>query len=202
MLVILGLTGVLYLSPIPDYIRGTHPESHLTMFFGPSHLEGSHEDLVKLPAFPLYLIFLSIQGTFLFGAFYETLNRMGHTTVKGMPYPQQPHLFGTCPNFLAPFLSEIRWHPSHMGVRADTPDYQAPPVTATMPPRVLYLSLIALASMPLPLMTFGAGSFINAGWWAITFVVLVALVVCELMINKFEKEAFGLNGLRYGYKGA
>jgi len=51
-------------------------------------------------------------------------------------------------------------------------------------------------------MTFGAGSFVNSGWWAISTAVLIVLVSCEVMIYKFEKESMGLNGLRYGYKGA
>lgn len=183
-------------------MMGTHPESHLTLFFGPSHIEATHEDLYKFPALPIYLIFLSLQGTLLFAAFYETLDRMGHTTSKGTPFPHQPHLFGTAPNFIAPILSDIRWHPSQMGVRSVDTEYRPPPVTATMPPRLLYLCMITFVSLPLPLMTFGAGSFINSGWWAITSAVLTVLVVCEWMIHKFEKESLGLNGLRYGYKGA
>ena len=183
-------------------MMGTHPESHLTLFFGPSHIEATHEDLYKFPALPIYLIFLSLQGTLLFAAFYETLDRMGHTTSKGTTFPHQPHLFGTAPNFIAPILSDIRWHPSQMGVRSVDTEYRPPPVTATMPPRLLYLCMFTFVSLPLPLMTFGAGSFINSGWWAITSAVLTVLVVCEWMIHKFEKESLGLNGLRYGYKGA
>jgi hypothetical protein len=147
-------------------------------------------------------MFLLLQGGLLFAAFYETLDRMGHVKSKGTAFPHQPHLFGTAPNILAPILSDVRWHPSQMGVRADTTEYRAPPITATMPPRLLYLCIITFVSLPLPLMTFGAGSFVNSGWWAIASAVLMVLVLCESMIYKFEKEAFGLNGLKYGYKGA
>lgn len=157
---------------------------------------------MRLPALPIYLALLAIQGTFLFGAFYETLDRMGYARVKGVPYPQQPHLFGTAPNFLAPFLSEIRFNSNSIGARADTKDAAAPPVWVRMPPRLLYLCILTLASFPMPLMTFGAGSFVNSGWWAISTAVLIVLVSCEVMIYKFEKESMGLNGLRYGYKGA
>jgi len=191
-----------YVTPLPDYIMGTHPESHLTLFFGPSHIDGTHEDLYKFPALPIYLVFLALQGGLLFAAFYETLDRMGHVRSKGVAFPHQPHLFGTAPNFIAPILSDIRWHPSQMGVRADSTEYRAPPVTATMPPRLLYLCMITFVSLPLPLMTFGAGSFVNSGWWAITSASLIVLVICEWMIHKFERETFGLTGLKYGYKGA
>jgi hypothetical protein len=181
---------------------GTHPETHLTLFFGPSHVQGTHEDLFKFPALPIYLIFLAMQGTLLFAGFYETLDRMNLLNRRGTPFPHQPHLFGTAPNFIAPLLSDIRWHPSQMGVRADSTEYNAPHVMATMPPRLLYLCMVTLASFPIPLMTFGAGSFVNSGWWAFTSVALVVLDICEYTIHKFEKEALGLNGLRYGYKGA
>jgi hypothetical protein len=173
------------------------------MFFGPSHLEGSVDDLVRLPALPIYVALLAIQGTFLFGAFYETLDRLGYVRAKGMAFPKQPHLFGTAPNFLAPFLTEIRFSSNNVGVRADTADAAAgPPVWVKMPPRLLYLCMITLASFPMPLMTFGTGNFVNAGWWAISTAVLLVLVTCEYMIYKHERDSMGLNGLRYGYKGA
>lgn len=202
MLVMLALVGVLYLTPIPDYVRGTHPDMHHVLFFGSSDSEGTHDDLVKFPSLPLYLLFFSIQSLFLFGAFYETLERMNLIKSKGVAFPNQPHVFGTAPNFLAPILSDIRWHPSHMGVSSSSPEYQAPLLTATMPPRLLYLCLLTFASLPLPLLTFGAGSFANSGWWSFTPAVLIILCICEAMIDKFEKDALGLNGMKYSYKGA
>lgn len=202
MLVMLALVEVLYLSPIPDYVRGTHPEQHLTMFFEAVHVTGTHDDLLKVPSMPIYLFLFTVQSLLLFGAAAELVDLMGLRTATGVPFPQQPHVYGTAPAFLAPFLNDIRWHPSHMGVRADSPEYRAPPVTATMPPRLLYLCLLAFASMPVPLMTFGTGSFINAAWWAITPVVLVCVCVCEHIIAKVDREARGLTGMKYNYKGA
>lgn len=203
MLVMLGLVGILYLTPIPDYVTGNHPETHLTMFFQATHLgPGTHEDLWKFPALPAYIAFLLIQGTLLYGAAKETAYKMGLITIKGTAFPQQPHMFGTAPSFLVPILSDIRWHPSHMGVRADSPEYRAPPVTATMSPRLLYLCFLTFVSFPLPLLTFGAGSFVNSGWWAITTVALIILCLCERMMDKSERETVGLNGMKYSYKGA
>lgn len=202
MLIMMGLVGILYLTPIPDYITGDHPESHLTMLFHPSHIhEASHDDLIRLPAFPIYLALLFLQGGLLFGAAYETMDRMGMIRSKGLAFPLQPHQFGTAPSILAPVLADIRWHPTHAGIRADKDD-KPPPVWTTISPRLLYLCLLTLASTPLPLMTFGAGNFINAGWWLITTIALTVLCICEGLIDKFEREAIGLNGMKYAYKGA
>lgn len=165
-------------------------------------MTGTHDDLVKFPSLPIYLAFFAMQSTLLMAAAYETADRMGLVRSKGVSFPHQPHVYGTAPDFVAPLLSDIRWHPTHMGVRADAPDYRAPAVMATMPPRLLYLCALTFVSFPLPLMTFGTGSFVNAGWWAITTAVLVVLCLCERTIDKFEKEARGLTGMKYGYKGA
>lgn len=192
-----------YLSPIPDYIRGTHPETHMTMFFAAVHLSGTHDDLVRIPSLPIYLALLSIQSVLLAGTAIELLDLMNvRRRDTGHAFPHQPHVFGTAPSWVVPFLSDLRWHPSHVGVRADSPEYRPPHVMATMNPRLLYLCLLAFASLPLPLMTFGAGSFVNAGWFALSSVVLVVVCICEHWIGKVERETRGLTGMKYNYKGA
>lgn len=211
----LGLILFLYLTPIPDYVMGTHDHTHHTLFFAAVHIEGTHDDLVRLPALPIYLVFFLIQGTLVFAALVETADRLGLVRSKGKAFPYQPHLFGTAPDWLAPILTDLRWHPAlaaggtgRIGQRADgggenkNSTTTEPNFIQTMPPRLLYLSCLLFVSLPVPLLTFGGGSFSSAGWWAITTAGLGVVVGAEAMMASVEKNAQGLSGMRYNYKGA
>lgn len=192
---------------------GTHPETHHTLFFAATHVQGTHEDLLRLPALPIYLFFFLLQGTLVAAALVETADRLGLVKSKGKAFPHQPHLFGTAPDWLAPILTDIRWHPAlaagsagRVGQRADggggAGATTAPNFIHTMPPRLLYLSVLLFVSLPVPLLTFGGGSFVNAAWWAITTAGLGVVVGAESMMASVEKNAQGLSGMRYTYKGA
>lgn len=180
---------------------GTHPENHLTMFFSSNHADGTHEDLIYLPAAPFYILFLSMQGWLLYRAAYEVAEKMGLVKIPGQAFPAQPHRFGTAPGWLVPALSDLRFHPSHVGGRTDG-DGLGPTVATTMEPRLLYLLILFIASLPLPLMVFGAGSFVNAGWWSFSTLALGCLVIAEYLILKSDRAATGLTGMKYNYKGA
>jgi len=172
------------------------------MFFSSNHADGTHEDLLYLPALPFYLLFLSIQGWLVWAAGYDIAEKMGLVKVAGQVFPAQPHRFGTAPRWLVPALSDIRFHPSHVGGRTDGDTGLGPTVATTMEPRLLYLTVLFIASLPLPLMTFGTGSFTNAGWWAFATLALGCLTLAEWMILKSDRAATGLTGMKYNYKGA
>lgn len=184
---------------------GTHPQNHMTMFLGKSH--GTLDDLIYLPALPFYIVFLAMQGGLLYCAALETADQLDLAFAvarrKKFAFPAQPHPFGTAPDFVVPTLSQLKFAPG--GGRADqahVPTDSGQRVAATMSPRAMYLTLLFVTSLPLPLMTFGAGSFGNAGWWAITSVVIALTAWVENGIWKSEREIVGLDGMKYTLKGA
>lgn len=210
-LFLLALTLITYLTPVPAYIMGTHPENHLTLFFRPhdTDQEHTHEDLVYLPAAPIYIIFFLMQGFLVLAAARETADKMGLIHgVKSRPFPAQPHPFGTAPEWLVPALTDVRFSTAaskvQSGERADTKQAEANLQKGfnALPPRLVYLLVLTFASLPMPLMTFGAGAFTNAAWWSISTAALVLLCFVEWSIHKSERQLGGLARTRYDYKGA
>lgn len=208
ILFLFSLVLVTYATPIPAYIAGTHPENHLTLFWSATHsAPGTHEDLVYLPAGPIYCAFLFLQGILVVAALRETADLMG--LVKGGPaataFPAQPHLYGTAPGWLVPSLQDIRFSSGQVAgqVNKRADGTVVPPTgLSSVPPRLTYLLLLTVSSLPMPLLVFGAGNFTNAAWWSISTAALVIDFVVEYYINKSEKEIRGLDGQRYNYKGA
>ncbi|PWZ02514.1 hypothetical protein BCV70DRAFT_229006 [Testicularia cyperi] len=215
VLIMISLVLVLYLTPIPSYIKGTHPENHLVLFHHGVHVVGTEEHLTYLPAFPIYLIFFGIQGYCLYLAGVEVLALMGHASLasklKGQSSPAvyQSHPFGTAPSWIVPLLSDLRYttgNKVNLHERADQPaaissDSKAVS-DALSSPRLLYLWAVFIASLPLPLLVFGAGNFSNAGWFAFTSGVLGVNLAIETWIRRSEKDLLGLDGLKYDHKSA
>lgn len=214
LLFMIILVFVLYLTPIPSYIDGSHPENHLVLFHHGMHVIGTEEHLTYLPAFPIYMIFFGLQGYCLYLGAFELLSLMGHSTliakVTGRsPAAYQSHPFGTAPAWLVPVLSDMRWstgnkinlHERADQISATNSDSKAV-YDSLSSPRLLYLWAIFLASIPMPLLIFGAGNFSNAGWFAFTPAVLGVLVISETWMMRSEKELLGLNGLKYDHKSA
>ncbi|CAO1618466.1 unnamed protein product [Parajaminaea phylloscopi] len=208
MLFLLSLVLVTYATPIPAYIAGTHPENHLTLFWAGTHTgPGSTDDLVYLPAGPIYGFFLFLQGILIVGALREAADQLG--IIKGGPaataFPAQPHLYGTAPNWLIPSLQDIRFSAQQssgqVNKRADGTVVQ-PKGLSALPPRPTYLLVLFVASLPMPLMVFGAGNFTNAAWWSFATAALGINFFVEWSIANSEKELRGLDGQRYNYKGA
>ncbi|KDN44877.1 hypothetical protein K437DRAFT_247486 [Tilletiaria anomala UBC 951] len=204
VLLMQGLLFIFYFTPLPSYIAGTHPQNHLIVFWGSG--QGTHDDLIYLPALPFYIAFLLIQGGLLYMVAFETADAMEIPAIikrrKSYAFPAQPHPFGTAPNFLVPPLSQIRWAPSGGRADQDHTVTEGQRIAATTSPRLMYLVVLCVASLPLPLMTFGAGSFGNAGWWALTPLVIGVTCCIERSIWSSERQTHGLAGLRYNYKGA
>lgn len=216
MLIMLSLVFVLYLTPIPAYIRGEHPA--LELFHQNIHVQGTAEHITYLPAFPFYLLVLFIHGTILYASAIEVLVLMGHIgqlrklKLPGVPkaagFPYQPHQYNTAPNWLVPVLNDIKYSPgTKTSQRADTQPAPAPasgvPVASTLgAPRLLYLWVLLVASTPMPLVIFGAGNFESALWWAFSTAVMAVLVTVETWIVRSEKELLGLDGLKYQAKTA
>jgi hypothetical protein len=178
---------------MPAYLTNTHPDTHFHMLFVHHEADATHDDLTRLPIAPIYTVFLASTGCLLWAAWRETADRMGLIKRKGLPYPQQPHLFGTAPGWLVKSLTDLRYHPTNMaGYKAPAPGTMnrntgadnPPNFMTKMHPRNLYLMLVFVASWPLPLMTFGAGAFGAAAWWALTPLVLglLLLIECEWWI--------------------
>lgn len=206
-LFILSLVIITYLTPVPAYIAGTHPENHLTLLWHPNHLEASHEDVYYLPAGPIYAMFLAFQGLIVYAAAREIADQMGLiNATKARSFPAQPHLFGTAPDWLVPSLTDMRFvrgqTSKNMDQRADTPEAAAKTSALQLPPRLVYMGFLTVTSLPMPCMVFGAGNFINAGWWAISSAALVIVCIIEYTIAGSERELKGLDGSRYNYKGA
>lgn len=202
-----------YITPLPAYLTNTHPDTHFHLLFVHHTQEtAEHHELTRLPVAPIYLLFLLSMGTLLYATAKEVADRMGVLPrPPGVPFPApQPHIFGTAPSWLVKSLTDLRWHPSNSGqprsVRADLPANQggeAPPNFLTkMNPRNLYVFMLWLASWPLPLMTFGAGSFESSAWWALTPAIIGLVLTVEGIIHRAERDLKGLDGMRYGYKGA
>ncbi|KAN0063615.1 hypothetical protein ACQY0O_004065 [Thecaphora frezii] len=217
---LIALLLLLYLTPLPSYIRGDHPENHLTLYHHPVHVEGTIDHLTYLPALPIYLFFFAIHGSLLYMALIELLTAMGHapllaryrlplTTSTAAPFPYQPHPFGTAPAWLVPALRDIKWSTSpqtKLNQRAD----QQPAATAVSKsiasslaqPRLFYLWFLFVASWPMPMLIFGAGNFANSAWWALSSGVLGIYLAAETWIAKSEQEVLGLHGLKYDHKSA
>ncbi len=191
---------------MPDYLRGTHPQNHLTMHFGKEHSQHLHEDLIFLPALPIYTFCLLIQGFVLAYTAYETADQLDLPLVKAQrrayAFPKQPHAFGTAPDLVVPVLSQLRWAPS--GGRADQAHKptSGPYIASTTSPRLMFLVLLCILSTPVPLISFGVGAFETAGWWALTTAVIALTAFVERSIWWSERTTTGLDGMRYNYKGA
>ncbi|CAD6913501.1 unnamed protein product [Tilletia laevis] len=166
----------------------------------PHHHEHTNEDLIYLPAAPFYIFFFLIQGGLIFAVAYETAERMGFVKLPAKPYPQQPHRFGTAPDWLVLILEDIRLQPSEVEKkRGEDKGQQA---AQRFGGRLVYVIFLTVLATPLPLLTFGAGSFTNAGWWAITPVVLAVVSVVEWMMGKVTADTQGLATMKYNYRGA
>ncbi|KAK0549559.1 hypothetical protein OC846_004022 [Tilletia horrida] len=199
LLFMLSLVLIVYMTPIPAYLAGTHPENHLTMFFSPHHHEHTHDDLTYLPAAPIYIFFFLIQGSLLAAAMYETAERLSLVKIAPKPFPQQPHRFGTAPDWLAPALDDIRMQPSEaQKQKQDKGDR----VSARVGGRLVYIIFLTVLSLPLPLLTFGVGSFTNSGWWALSTGALTVLSLVEWWMGKVTAETQQLGSMKYSYRGA
>lgn len=201
LLVVYALLGFLYLTPIPTYLTGNHPKSHITLFLHPE-LIGTENDLTYLPAFPIYLAILLYLGFILYLASYELATRAGIIQMKGVAYPAQPHPFGTAPSWIVPVLRDIRLQPTSTA-RADPSKQDGKPqLSQILPPHIVYLGFLWVCTWPVPLITFGAGAFDDAAWWSFPFGVLLLHLIIEWWMYKAEREMLGLSGLKYNYKGA
>lgn len=208
----LSLTFVVYLVPIPSYLMDTHDDKHHSFYFAKHHEHGTHEDLFHLPTAPFYFLFVSGQCLILYAAAKEIADLAGLIKgVAGQAFPHQPHRFGTAPDWLVPSLQDLRFAASNaqgnLHKRADTQDNDKSkeptgPSLSTRQPRLIYLLLLTSMSLPLPLLTFGTGNFVNSAWWAIEAVVMGLVCLIEYLIGQSEREVQGLDGRRYNYKGA
>ncbi|PWN26812.1 hypothetical protein BDZ90DRAFT_212789, partial [Jaminaea rosea] len=209
-LFLLSLVIITYLTPIPAYIAGTHPENHLTLFWAAHHVQGTHEDLIYLPAGPIYMLFFAFQGIIVVGAIRETVDLLGLAKLGPKPaaFPApQPHLYGTAPGWLVPSLQDLRFSSAtNQSVNSKTPATSPAaaqrPGLASVAPRLVYLGVLLVTSLPMPLMVFGAGNFTNAAWWALAPGALLIDLLVEWSIAGSEREIRGLDGQRYSYKGA
>ncbi|KAL9937377.1 hypothetical protein V8E36_003786 [Tilletia maclaganii] len=199
LLFMLSLVIVVYITPIPAYLAGTHPENHLTLLYKKHHHTPTHDDILYLPAAPIYLFLFSIQATLLAAVAYETAERLGLVHLPALPFPQQPHRFGTAPGWLAPVLEDIRLQPTEEQRKKEEKGDRA---ATRVGGRLVYLIFLTVVSTPIPLMTFGAGSFTNAGWWALTPLVLIATSTVEWWMSKVTAETQGLASMKYPYRGA
>lgn len=208
------LVFIAYLTPIPSYINGTHPENHLTLFHHGVHVIGTEEHLTYLPAFPIYLCFFAIQGYCLFLAAFELASLMGHDALLAKLSGRsaavyRSHPFGTAPGYLIQPLSELRWSTGNkvnLHERADQPakinsDSKAV-YDSLSNPRLLYLWIVFIASCPMPLLIFGAGNFSNAGWFSFTPAIIGLMLVTETWIRRSENQLLGLDGMKYDHKSA
>ncbi|WFD35686.1 hypothetical protein MCUN1_002547 [Malassezia cuniculi] len=199
LIVLHAVVLVLYLSPFPAYIAGTHSRTHHTLFMQSSYSVGTENDLTYIPAFPIYCLLFAYYFGIIFLSVRETLFAMDIIKPTPMAFPAQPHQFGTAPNFLVPFLRDMRINKS-TGNRADVPTSQ--PLSAYVAPRVLYLGFLWILTWPIPLLTFGSGAFEDSLWWSFMFFVMSIHVFAEHTIHKTERETVGLNGLKYAFKSA
>ncbi|TKY90742.1 hypothetical protein EX895_000740 [Sporisorium graminicola] len=214
LLFMVVLVFVLYLTPIPSFIDGTHPENHLTLFHHGVHVIGTEDHLTYLPAFPFYMIFFGFQGYLLYLSSLELLSLMGHDNVlskitRANASLYRSHPFGTAPTYLVSILSDIRistGNKINLNERADAPakinsDSKAL-YDSLSNPRLLYLWFLFIAGLPLPLLIFGAGNFSNAGWFSFTPAVIGLMLVIETWIRRSENQLLGLDGLKYDHKSA
>ena len=202
ILVIYGLIFFLYATPIPTYLMGNHPKSHMTLYFHGQGKIGTDEDLTYLPAFPIYLAVTSTLAFFMYLAAYECAMRAGFVKLKPVAYPNQPHPYGSAPQWIVPVLRDLRLQPSS-NVRADpTKQSQKVELIKVLPPQIVYLGFLWVCTWPVPLITFGAGAFDDAAWWSFPFLALSIHLLVEWWMYKAERDTLGLNGLKYNYKGA
>ncbi|CAO1635159.1 unnamed protein product [Sympodiomycopsis kandeliae] len=211
-LFLLVLNFVVYLVPIPSYLMGTHSETHHSFYFAKHDVQGTHEDLFHLPAAPIYFLLVSGQCLILYAAGKEIADLAGLIKgVAGVSFPMQPHRFGTAPKWLLPTLEDLRFASSgaqgNLHKRADKEDQvkknePEKPSLSTTQPRLIYLMLLAFATLPMPLLTFGTGNFVNSAWWGVEALVMGIVCLIEYSIGQNEREIHGLDGKRYSYKGA
>lgn len=214
LLFMVCLVFVLYLTPIPSYIDGTHPENHLTLFHHGVHVIGTEDHLTYLPAFPIYMIFFGIQGYLLYLAGIELLSLMGHDKILAKltgrnPLAYRAHPFGTAPSYAVSILSDIRYSTGNkikLNERADQVEATNSDSKALYDslsnPRLLYLWFLFIGGCPLPLLIFGAGNFSNAGWFSFTPAVIGTMLASETWIRRSENQLLGLDGLKYDHKSA
>ncbi|KIS72084.1 uncharacterized protein UMAG_00506 [Mycosarcoma maydis] len=214
LLLMVLLVSVAYLTPIPSYINGTHPENHLTLFHHGVHVIGTEDHLTYLPAFPIYMIFFGIQGYLLYLCALELLSLMGHDSLltkitRSNASLYRSHPFGTAPSYLVATLSELRYSAGNkvnLHERTDQPANIGPESKALYDtlanPRLLYLWFLFIAALPLPMLIFGAGNFSNAGWFGLTPAVAGLMLVVETCIRRSENQLLGLDGLKYNHKSA
>lgn len=214
LLFMVSLVFIVYLTPIPSYIDGTHPENHLTLFHHGVHVIGTEEHLTYLPAFPIYMFFFAWQGYLLYLAAVELVSLMGHekflAKLSGRNVAvYRSHPFGTAPSYLISLLSDLRWSTGNqikLNERADQVEKTNSDSKAVYDslsnPRLLYLWFLFVSGCPLPLLIFGAGNFSNAGWFSFTPAVIGTMLVMETWIRRSENQLLGLDGMKYDHKSA
>ncbi|WFD29707.1 hypothetical protein MSPP1_000718 [Malassezia sp. CBS 17886] len=202
LLVVYALVVVLFLIPVPAYLRGKHPRSHLALFIHHHQTVGTEDDLTYLPAFPVYAFAVSMLMLIIYGAARELLDAMRLLSPRAVPYPAQPHPYGTAPSWLAPVLSDIRLQPSRMSHRNPDQPPQKVSLSIVIPPRLVYVGFLWVCSWPIPLLTFGMGAFSDAAWFAFPFFALTVHLLIEWWIYRADRDATGLAGMKYNYKGA
>lgn len=202
MLVIYLLIVILYISPVPAYLKGEHPKSHLTFFLHKQDVVGTVDDLTYLPAFPIYAFVASIEIAIIAYASYELAEIMNLVRSKGFSFPAQPHPFGTAPNWVVPVLRDLRLQSSKTTAADPSKQSQNVEITRVLPPRVVYVGFLWVCTWPAPLLSFGAGAFDDALWWLFPFLALTVHVLIEYWMYKADTETLGLNNLKYNHKGA
>lgn len=202
MLVVYTLVVFLYLTPIPSYLLGNHSKSHVTLYLQHHSIIGTEDDLTYLPAFPIYMFIFGFLTYIMFLAGRECASRAGLVKMKGVAFPAQPHPFGTAPGWLVPVLRDLRLQPTK-NVKADpTQQSEGQHLAKVLPPQIVYLGFLWVCTWPAPLLTFGAGAFLDAAWWTFPFGALSIHLLIEWWIHKAERETIGLSNLKYNYKGA
>ncbi|KAI3627473.1 hypothetical protein CBS14141_001474 [Malassezia furfur] len=192
-----------YLSPVPAYILGKHPKSHMTLLFVHHQAVGTVDDLTYLPAFPIYVVVASLLVYLMFLASYEIADRLHLVKPQEFTFPRQPHPFGTAPWWIVPVLRDLRLQPSKnakVAEKSEAPEKVE--LAKVLPPRLTYMGFLWVCTWPIPLMTFGLGAFDDALWWAFPFMATTIHLLIEYWIYKADREALSLSGLRYNYKGA
>lgn len=201
ILVVYALVTFLYVTPIPAYLMGSHPKSHISLYFHHHSVIGTEDDLTYLPAFPIYASVLLFFAYLMYLAGYECATRAGLIQIKGVPFPQQPHPFGTAPYWLVPVLRDLKLQQGG-NVRQDPTKKENRELAKVLPPHIIYVGFLWVCTWPVPLITFGAGAFDDAAWWSFPFGALLVHLLVEWWIYKAERDTLGLNNLKYNYKGA
>ncbi|WFC98066.1 hypothetical protein MYAM1_000788 [Malassezia yamatoensis] len=160
------------------------------------------DDLTYLPAFPIYAVVVSILLFLIWLASYEVADQLRLVKPQEFSFPRQPHPFGTAPWWIVPVLRDLRLQPSkNLSVeKGKAPEKQE--LSKVLPPRLTYVGFLWVCTWPIPLMTFGLGAFDDALWWSFAFMGVTIHLLVEYWIYKADREAIGLSGLKYNYKGA